>query len=920
MKIAFVFLSVQISIAGLAQKPPLRLEEIKDFPEIGASQISNDGKYLWYKIEYAASSTLILSSTDNSYRKEINGLPRNFGHASFTEDSRRFTYLKHGDTLSIVDLATKKEKFISGCSSYKVPDFAKTNWLAYQGKNNNVILYNLVNQRQHVFSQISHYIFSPNCRSIVLTQNTDLANTIKLLWIDLDDLSLQTVWSGDEINNLTFSKSGTKLAFGTTTVSMDEEHNEIWCYDETSKQTEKIIYDGMPGIDPALNISLGPIQFSNLGDKIFFTSQKRVVAQKSNPVMANVEVWHYKDELLFPEQARRSNQKKYYYSVIDLEWRKVIQLTNDGDANFYMLSSAGNNDFLWKMAIADNLADGKSHKRDTSIILVNTINGSQRLIGQGNYDIRFSPGGKYVYWYNDKLKNYYSYNIQKGILKSISETIPTPVYDESFTKGVPDRLPYGSTFWLSADQALFIYDRYDIWRVDPDGNLEPTCITKGYGRKHHIIFRLPYNRLSIEGADYFPDFKTDAIVHLNAFDEATKENGFFSLKYAADKNPEKLMMSAHYYYYSEPYTEIYFNLFLIKAKNANVFLLRKESASDFPNIYVTRDFKKLTQISTLAPQNSFNWLTSQLLCWNAFDGTLSRGILYKPENFDSTKKYPVIFYMYQRLSDGLNLFPNPQIGYTGMALNIPYFVSNGYLVFCPDIYYTQNHPGESVYNYVVSAAKTLSKEKYVDSTKFGMQGQSFGGFEVNYLATHTNLFAAASSSAGNSNLITTAGSLIDNSKDGHLHIQGGQYRISNSLWDSLNIWIDNSPVFNANRVTTPLLLLHGKKDTRVPWLQSVEFFTSLRLLKKKSWLLSYVDGDHCIFENDIDPADCVIRMKQFFDHFLTEKPAPVWMTQGAPAALKGIETGYELDPSGSCSTDCKICREWNEKTKKSVLK
>ena len=916
MKIILGFIFTSCLVTNIyGQKPALTIEDTKSFPEIGATEISNDGKYLWYKIVYANGSTLILSSTDNSYRKEINGLPRNFGNACFTEDSRRFIYLKPGDTLSIFDVNSEKEQFIPNCRSYKVPDRGNGNWLAYQRTDATLILYNLSNYQNRQYPQIVEYTFTPNCHSIVLRQNMDSATRNNILWVTLDNFSTQTIWTGDNVNNLTFSNSGTKIAF-ISTASNENGRHDIWYHDNENKKTEKIVYDGISGINPTMKIALGSLQFSNSGNKLFFYVEKKDSQRKTALNLSNVEIWNYKDQVLQPEQSLELNRKMYFSSVVHLSNKKIVQLTDETDKYFFLSSTEGENRFLCKTMIVDNVDESNSGKKDTSMMLVNTDDGSQRLIVNGYYDTRISPEEKYVYWYNNKTNIYYSYNIQTGSIKSISEKIPTPLYDESFIKGVPNALPYGSTFWLPGDKALFIYDKYDIWQVDPKGHRNPICITNGYGRKQHLVFRLPYNRLSLNGADYIPIFKTGRIIHLNAFDETTKDNGFFSLQYGANKNPEKLTMSPDYYYYSEMYTSIYFNLFLIKAKKADVFLLKKENASIFPNLQITKDFKRFTQISALAPQKRFNWLTSQLMSWRAFDGTLSQAILYKPENFDSTKRYPVILYFYERLSDGLNKFPNPEIGTAPMALNIPYFVSQGYLVFCPDIYYTQNHPGESVYNYVVSAVEMLNKKQYVDSTKIGMQGQSFGGFEVNYLITRTHLFAAAASSAGNSNLLTTAGSLIDNTNDGHLHIQRGQYRIKPSIWDSLNLWINNSPVFNADKVSTPLLIIHGKGDTRVPWLQGVEFYTSLRLLTKKVWLLSYVDGDHCTLFNERDQSDCVIRMNQFFDHYLKSKPAPIWMTQGVPATLKGIETGYELDPSGNCGRDCRICLQWNIKFKK----
>ncbi len=93
-----------------------------------------------------------------------------------------------------------------------------------------------------------------------------------------------------------------------------------------------------------------------------------------------------------------------------------------------------------------------------------------------------------------------------------------------------------------------------------------------------------------------------------------------------------------------------------KANNANVYLITYSTATEYPNLQLTKDFKTFKQLTTLAPQSDYNWLTSELIHWNSFDGKRAEGILYKPENFDPRNKYPVIFYFYEQLSDGLNTY------------------------------------------------------------------------------------------------------------------------------------------------------------------------------------------------------------------------------------------------------------------------
>jgi dipeptidyl aminopeptidase/acylaminoacyl peptidase len=349
-------------------------------------------------------------------------------------------------------------------------------------------------------------------------------------------------------------------------------------------------------------------------------------------------------------------------------------------------------------------------------------------------------------------------------------------------------------------------------------------------------------------------------------------------------------MGPYIYYYPLQSSDIH-SFLPIKAQNANMFIVQRMSATEYPNIFITNDFRNMVQLSTLQPQKNFRWMTTELIRWKMFNGMQGEGILYKPENFDHNKKYPIVFYFYEKDADGLYNFINP-IRSNG-TMNIAYFVSNGYLVFDPNIYYNIGYPGESAYNSVVSAAKYLSKLPWVDSGKMGLQGISWGGYEVNYLITRTNIFAAAASSAGLSNFISAYGSLSDNGHSLQTQFETGQGRIGANLWQKPELYIKNSPIFKADKVQTPLLIMHNKEDGAAPWSQAIEWFTALRRLNKKVWMLQY-DGEGHGISQPKNQLDYSIRLGQFFDHYLKSGSEPRWLTEGVPASLKGIDLGLEL--------------------------
>jgi dienelactone hydrolase len=461
--------------------------------------------------------------------------------------------------------------------------------------------------------------------------------------------------------------------------------------------------------------------------------------------------------------------------------------------------------------------------------------------------------------------------------------------------------------WHECDSGLLIYDNYDIWQVDPSGIREPVNITNGYGLANHMKFRLVYGPK--EGQDKTSIlFKRGDSLLLTAFSPINKFNGFYRKVVGEKDAPKMLTMGPYTWYHVDSqigdFYEFDSRMQPLKAADANIWIVKRESAEEAPNYFVTKDFKSYGVLSNIQPQVGFNWLTTELVNWKQLDGTLSQGILYKPENFDPHKKYPIIFNYYEYLSHRLYEYPNPE--FTGDNINIPWFVSNGYLVFTPDIHYaianaSNKVVGEWAYNSVISAANYLAKLPYVDAQKMAIQGHSFGGLETNYLLTHTHLFAAAAEVAGSSDPISAYLTLLPfldsvEHYSKQVSIETGHELYGATPWQRPDLYRRNSAVLNADQVTTPLLIMHNVWDNNVQWRQGVEFYMALRRLGKKVWMLQYDYGDHSV--SGKEAVDYTIRLTQFFSYYLKESLPPKWMIEGVPASRKGIDTGLELDYSG----------------------
>jgi dipeptidyl aminopeptidase/acylaminoacyl peptidase len=434
---------------------------------------------------------------------------------------------------------------------------------------------------------------------------------------------------------------------------------------------------------------------------------------------------------------------------------------------------------------------------------------------------------------------------------------------------------FGNAGWLENDEAVLIYDRYDIWQVDPDGAKAPVNITNGFGKKNKTVLR--YVRTDPEARF----IKQGQSILLEGFNRTSKYDGAFTLKLGETADPVKLDAG--------PYAQ----MFPIKAKEADAYIVIRMTPNE-SNLFTTNDWKSFTRLSAVNPQQKdYNWFTSELVKWKMFDGKEAEGLLFKPENFDPKKKYPVIFYFYEKDADGLYNYRAPAP--SASTVNIPYFVSNGYLVFDPNIYYKNGEPGESAYNSIVSAAKHLSKMPWVDSTKMAIQGQSWGGYQVAYLVTRTKMFAAAGAGAPVANMTSAYGGIRWGSGlNRQFQYERSQSRIGYTLWEKPELYIKNSPLFKADKVATPLLLMHNDADGAVPWYQGIEYFTALRRLGKKVWMLQYNGEDHNLVERR-NRKDLSIRLAQFFDHYLKGAPAAKWIADGVPATVKGVEWGTEVE-------------------------
>jgi dipeptidyl aminopeptidase/acylaminoacyl peptidase len=356
---------------------------------------------------------------------------------------------------------------------------------------------------------------------------------------------------------------------------------------------------------------------------------------------------------------------------------------------------------------------------------------------------------------------------------------------------------------------------------------------------------------------------------LRAENEETYDSGFYRTRVDAAEPPTKLIMAAKNF--TPP----------IQARDAEVYVLAASTFSEFPDLLLTdekfRDFKK---VSNANPQQAgILWGTSELIHFKSADGVPLKGTLYKPENFDPQKKYPMIVYIYERLSQNLHSYVEPRPMHT---INVSYYVSNGYVVLEPDIAYKIGYPGQSALNCVLPAIQEVVDRGFVNEKAIGIQGHSWGGYQIAYMVTRTNRFRAAAAGAPVADMI----SAYDGIRWGpgiprQFQYERTQSRIGGSIWEYPLRYIENSPIFAADRVNTPLLMIHNDADDAVPWYQGIEYYLALRRLGKEVYLFTYNGEPHGL-RRRANQKDYAMRLQTFFDYYLKGAPKPDWLDHGIP--------------------------------------
>ena len=911
------------------QKRSLTHADYDGWESLSSAKITKDGKFVGYQISpQDGDSRFVVFPYSNPAQKTL--IPR-ASSASFSpddsflvgkivpqKDSVRILKLKKKknddlpkDSLFILNLASGALEKFPRVKSFGIPT-EKGSWVAIHFEKEvpkkadpadstakaekpkktdgtKLMLRSLDGAKSWEFDRVKSYAFAPNGDyfQYTLAEEDTLDNSAVYVLNLATGESKLVIEKLTTYSDLTFSPQSSKLAFIATDDSLKAKKplHTLYVYDVKSatigKKLEKAELKFTQGrISPD-----GNIRFSEDESRLFFGVAPDYVdyAYANDTTIldeerVSLDIWGWQDAEIQPMQLKNKSQeeKKTYWSVLDLKSGLVTQLATPEVDNISL-----ENKIKHDVALASS---DQAYRRNYSwdiqigrdLYLVDFKTGNKTLIEKNASGFaRLSPEAKYAYWYDGRDSSWVAYDLAAKKKINLTKSLPVDFYE-----GLHDSpsLPgsYGNAGWLAGDAAFLVYDHFDVWKIDPKNPSAAVNLTLGEGRKNQIIFR----RESLEFDERAIDPKSPLI--LSAFHEVSKDAGFYEGDILGKNAPKQLIMAP-----------ASFNGFT-KAKESSQAIVRKSTYTENPDLYLTDlNFNDLTKVSDLNPQQAgIKWGSVELISYLTTDGDPLQGLLFKPENFDPSKKYPMMVYFYERNSDGLHNYRTPAPSRS--TINIPYFVSNDYLVFVPDIKYEIGLPGPSAFNCIIPGVQAVIAKGGVDTENMAIQGQSWGGYQVAYLITQTNMFKAAGAGAPVVNMTSAYGGIRWGTGMSRMfQYEQTQSRIGGTLWEKPLYYLENSPLFMMDRVQTPVLIMHNDEDGAVPWYQGIEMFMALKRLNKPAWLLQYNGEDHNLTQRK-NAKDLSVRLSQFFDHYLKGAPAPLWMSEGLPAVEKGKTLKYEL--------------------------
>lgn len=667
------------------------------------------------------------------------------------------------------------------------------------------------------------------------------------------------------VGNVTFDRAEQCVAFTSDkeTFAADKPVSDLYLWEGGNTPGKRIAWAGGPGMPVGKRVA-GGASFTRDGWMLTFDVND-APAPEPLPILpedkVTLDLWNWRDGQLQTVQQKRGNGERnpQWTAVYHRTQNKVMVLGDDGLRSLRPIGPDG------KKLLG---SDGRAYDKETTwdgryadVWIVDAATGQRtRLLEKYRGNVSNSPGGRYLVWF-DANYHWQSYELATGTTRDLTGSLGLPFHNYEDDHPEPDSA-FGLAGWTDNDNEVLVYDEFDVWKISPATG-HAVCVTDGFGRQNRIRLRL--QQLTRDDDRLWVD---DELM-LAATNVDTMAEGFFADSLTRQQRPQKLMLA------DKNFGD------LVRPKKSSRLFFTQGTFAEFPDLWTAAaDFGDQRRLSDANPQQkNYRWGKAELVHWIDGDGGARKGILIKPDDFDPTKKYPMMVYFYERMTQGLHNYVAPA---PGTSPNASYYVSNGYLWFMPDVVYEIGYPGASCVKCVVSGVQHLIAQGFVDEKGIGASGHSWGGYQTAFLVTRTHIFAAVESGAPVSNMLSAYGGIrYETGMSRQFQYEQTQSRIGGTPWEYPLRYQENSPIYFADKVKTPVLIMANDQDGAVPWTQGIEYFTALRRLGKECYLFNY-NGEAHGLRNRANMKDWTRRMAEYFGHHLKKEPAPKWMTEGVP--------------------------------------
>lgn len=927
LTIVAVFLAGAGSTAG--EPRPVSWKDVPDWKHIpaGSATLSKDGQWFayWYSPNQGNSELILQSTTDDTRKSfpigETSGMGSNA--IAFSEDSKHLAFIVYPEKgarangrpatkLTLLDIAAQKENTFDNVKNFA---FSGENpgWIAIHldtpkpgddkkgGKGTNLLLINLGNGSQMIFGNISEYAFDKKGAWLaMLTDAYDkVGNGLQLRNMQTG-LVLAPETGQASFRHLNWTKQGDGLAILKGTENKDftsEVYTVIAFRNFRPTGPEKIVFDPHehPGFPENMSISpnYSPRWSDNLATLFFGIHPNEKKArekqkekeeeplvqqqdgemhfqapanrpQANNAEKNDVIIWHWQDSRLQSVQRNRetSDRNFSFLSAYHVKENQFVRLADEDLRNIniapgqqFGLGIAGNDYELWSSLSGENFAD---------IYMVDLITGERHLLLEKlpmQSPLQASPDGQRFVYYREG--HYYTYHFASGLTTPLTRSIPSLFTDLERDTNV-QMPPTPFIGWSSDSREVLIRDNYNIWKISIDGKKFENLTLDGRpgGKRYMMRYRLDPEEEGI-------DMRQPLFVRV--LNEGNKQAGIARID--RGRQPARMLING---------PEVFSNL--IKAKDKDIYLFTRESVTQAPDYYVASnaELSGARKLTDIYPEQKDFVLSagSVLINYVSEQGDSLQAALFLPANYQPGQSYPTVVYIYERLTQGLNSYTRPSL--PGGGFNRSMYTSNGYAVLMPDIVYKLNDPGMSALWCVLPALDAAIATGVVDQENVAIHGHSWGGYQTSFLITQTNRFKAAVAGAPLTNMISMYSLIYWNTGGSNQAIfETSQGRLFPGYWDNREAFERNSPVYFAQNVNTPLLLMHNDKDGAVDFTQGIEYYNTLRRMEKPVIMLQY-EGENHGLRKPANQIDYALRMMEFLDHHLKGSQAPEWMVSGVP--------------------------------------